>query len=255
MTLALFYVDRTDLQSVAVGGAIELAGDEGNHAVRVKRVRVGEHLLIGDGAGRQVRAEVSEILGKTGLRAHALEVFDHVLPKPQIRVIQGLIKGERMDRALETLTESGIDRIGLWPAARSIAKLDSTRGLGKFEAKVIQASKQARRAFVPALEAVTDIQEMVRQAHGPVLVLDEEAQAPLSQVLPASSVAVAEELTIIVGPEGGIDPAEREQFRAAGAQLVSMGSVIARASTAGTVAAGWVMGATGRWGVQHLSDE
>jgi len=251
MTLALFYVDHSELRPV--GGTVELAGDEGNHAVRVKRVRVGEQLLIGDGNGRVVCAEVSEIVGKERLRARVLEVVDHARPATEITVIQGLIKGERMDRCLETLTESGVDRIRLWSATRSIAKLDPARALGKFETKVIQASKQARRAYVPQLELITDLEATVRDSNGPVLVLDEEADEPLSALLPAGSEVA--QVTIIVGPEGGIDDSERERLRAAGGQLASMGPVILRASTAGTVAAGWVMGATGRWRVQHLSDE
>ena len=53
----------------------------------------------------------------------------------------------------------------------------------------------------------------------------------------------------MIGPEGGISLTELEQLSAVQVVPAKMGSPILRSSTAGTVALGWVMGATGRWTV------
>lgn len=248
MTFALFYAAAwQDVQDVATGSRLELSGDEGNHAVRVKRVRVGERILIGSGRGDLAICTVAEIMGKSALVAEVEQVQVVALPKPRLTVVQAVIKGERMDRALETLTEAGVDRIVIWQAARSIAKLERPAvAAAKFEGKVRQASKQARRAWIPEL-SVADVAESLAElaAQGPVVVLDEEAVVDVPAVIPSGLETSS--VTLVVGPEGGFSDSERSLFASLGCVPAAMGPVILRASTAGTVAAGWVMGATGRW--------
>lgn len=258
MTAPFFYGDAVELSSAAVGTLLTLSGDEGRHAVTVKRLGIGEPILVGDGRGVVAHAVVEQITSKSELCARVDQLSYSARPEPSVTVVQALIKGDRMERAIETLTEAGVDRIVLWQSQRSIVRVDQNSS-GKLTTKLAnraeQAAKQARRPLVPELVPVVRSSALVGEVCGDeskervVLVLHEAAHHSLSEVLVAGALGDAEvkDLVLIVGPEGGITPEELADLTAAGAQPVRLGPTVMRASTAGTVALGWVMGAVGRW--------
>ncbi len=121
MTLALFLVDR-----LPDGDELTLDGDDGHHAAVVKRVRVGEHLLVGDGRGTVLTCVVR------GSRRDAVELS--VLSRttvaasdPRLVVVQALAKGDRGDLAVELLTELGADEIVPWSAERAVTRWEPDR--------------------------------------------------------------------------------------------------------------------------------
>ena len=108
------------LDGVAPGSLVRVEGDEAHHAVAVRRMRVGESLLLTDGRGALAAGEV-EATGKRTLDVR-LTSYDVVAePAPSVFVVQALAKGDRGERAVEMLTEIGAARIVPWAAARSIA--------------------------------------------------------------------------------------------------------------------------------------
>lgn len=258
MTAPFFYGDADDLEHVAVGDLLTLAGDEGHHAVTVKRLAVGETVLIGDGRGCVAHAVITEVVNKRELSARVEHVTRQDPPNPSVTVIQALIKGERMERAIETLTEAGVDRIVPWQSQRSIVRVDASSS-GKLASKLSnraeQAAKQARRSVVPEVSTVLKTPGLIEQLNrldhdrAVVVVLHEDAEQPLNEVLARDGEAItsAEQIIVVVGPEGGIASQELDELIAIGALPVRMGPSVMRASTAGTVALGWVMGASGRW--------
>ncbi|PBJ33629.1 RsmE family RNA methyltransferase, partial [Mycobacterium avium] len=116
MVATLFYTDELpDAGSLAV-----LGGDEGFHAATVRRIRPGERLVLGDGAGGLARCEV-EHAGRDGLRARVLERWTVAPPNPPVTVVQALPKSERSELAVELATEAGADGFLAWQAARCVA--------------------------------------------------------------------------------------------------------------------------------------
>jgi 16S rRNA (uracil1498-N3)-methyltransferase len=94
------------LAGVTVGDAVTVEGDEAHHAVAVRRLRVGEAVVLTDGAGAAVTGEVAE----TGKRVFTVTVTsrtDAPEPTPRVTVVQALPKGERGELAVEVLTEIG----------------------------------------------------------------------------------------------------------------------------------------------------
>jgi 16S rRNA (uracil1498-N3)-methyltransferase len=256
VTSPLFFGDPRAIAHAAPGDELVVDGDEGRHAVTVKRLAAGEPVLVADGAGVVVEGVVTGARGKDELIVEVREVVRHQSPSPHITVVQALIKGERMERAIEAMTEAGVDRIVLWQAQRAIVRLTGDgrdRLVHKLRSKAQQAAKQARRAWVPVIEFAGDTEVAISStADSDVrLALHEQASGSLAEVLPATSMAGVsiDGVALIVGPEGGISPAELDEFAAAGVIPVRMGPEVLRSSTAGTVALGWVMGATGRWTV------
>jgi 16S rRNA (uracil1498-N3)-methyltransferase len=224
-----------------------LTGDEGRHAARVKRLGVGERLLVGDGRGGVAECVVSGIL-PDGLALRVEHRRHEPAPDPRLVVVQALPKGERAELTVEVLTELGVDEIVPWSAARSIVQWHGPRGekaLAKWRRTAVEAAKQSRRPWVPGVAALASTKDVVARAAGTCcLVLHESATAPLATAeLPQSG-----EVIVVVGPEGGIADDELALFAAAGATAVRMGSPVLRTSTAGAAALAVLSARLGRWG-------
>ena len=248
MTAPLFLLDSDRAAGAGVGDEVALTGPEGRHAVAVTRLGPGEHLDLGDGAGTVLHAVVAAVTGREELRARVLERVDAARPEPRLTVVQALPKADRGETAVATLTEVGVDRIVPWQAERSIARWTgdrAARGRARWVATAHAAGKQARRPWFPEvgeLAGGAEVAALVSRATLAV-VLHEEADEPLAGL----AVPAEGEVVLVVGPEGGVTPAELERLVAAGAHLGRLGPTVLRTSTAGTVAAGIVLAGTARW--------
>jgi len=248
LTAPLFFADADRLRAAAVGDIVVLDGAEGRHAATVRRLAVGERLDLSDAAGLLCPAEVAAVRGQA-IEARIVSRVEATRPRPLVTVVQALAKGERDERAVETMTEVGVDAIVPWQASRSIARWDAARaakGVARWRSTAREAAKQARRPWVPEvaeLAATAAVAERLRSASALGLVLHEAATRPLSGV-PLDGVA---EIVLVVGPEGGVSDAELAAFEAAGASACRLGPTVLRTSTAGTVAAAVVFANSGRW--------
>jgi 16S rRNA (uracil1498-N3)-methyltransferase len=235
------------LAGVSVGSSVTVDGDEAHHAVAVRRLRVGESVVLTDGAGLAVVAEVSST-GKRVFTAVVGEVSSVPAPTPSVTVVQALPKGERGELAVEVLTEIGVATIVPWAASRSVAVWKGERAeksLAKWRATAREAAKQARRAWLPSVTPLASTSEVAAllAAADVAVVLHEEATTPLSSVaLPATG-----EVVLVVGPEGGLAPDEVTAFEAAGAVTVRLGAEVLRTSTAGVAAVAALLSRTDRW--------
>ena len=153
MTAPLFLVDDGRLAGLVCGSNVVLDGAEGRHATRVRRLSVGERLDLGDGAGRVCRATVAQVRGDA-LLAQVTQIQDVAAAAPHLIVVQALAKGDRDERAVETMTEVGVDAIVPWQAGRSITRWDSARaakGVERWRTTAREAAKQSRRSWVPQI--------------------------------------------------------------------------------------------------------
>lgn len=234
MTSALFLVE---FGRVSPGDLVTVTGDEAHHAVSVKRIRVGETVLLCDGAGSALSGEVVTA-ERRELTVRVVELIETEPAPLTWCVVQALAKGDRSDLAVQTATELGARRILAWQAGRSIVRWQGDRGekaLEKWRATGREAAKQSRRFHVPQVDFATtgDVVTAIRGS-AVALVLHEDATSHIADVeLPAGGEGL-----VIVGPEGGIAPDELASFLAAGARSVSISDGVLRTSTAGAVALG-----------------
>lgn len=228
-------------------GRVVLDGPEGRHAATVKRLQVGETVVLSDGAGLTARCEVAAV-GRDLLELDVLERTEEPEPSPRIVVVQALPKGERGELAVEVMTEAGVDEIVPWSASRSITQWRPERrekSLARWRNAAKEAGKQSRRARFPEVAGLASTKDVVtRLSAAPcALILHEEALVPLSTI----PLADPSEIVLVVGPEGGISPEELAAFQEAGATTVRLGPNVLRTSTAGVAAASVLMARTGRW--------
>ncbi|MFQ6172746.1 16S rRNA (uracil(1498)-N(3))-methyltransferase [Oryzobacter sp. R7] len=246
MTLPLHLVRHEALSGRGPGSTVVLDGPEGRHAVTVRRTRVGEHLLLTDGAGLRVEGEVVAV-GRDTLDLRVVSVATDPEPSPRLVLVQALAKNDRDDQAVEAATELGVDEVVPWQASRSVVQWRGERGekaRRKWEAVLVAATKQSRRTRRPVLGPTSSTADLVRRvpAAAATLVLHEDATTPLAGVeLPGEG-----DVLVVVGPEGGIAPDELDALVAAGATAVRLGGTVLRSSSAGPAALA-VLSAAARW--------
>jgi 16S rRNA (uracil1498-N3)-methyltransferase len=230
---------------VGIGDTVTVEGDEARHAVVVRRTRVGEQVVLVDGAGTSATCSVESVT-KTSLTASVLSVAVVSAPTPTVTVVQAIPKGERAELAVEVLTEIGVDRIVPWAAARCVGVWRGERAekaLAKWRSTARESGKQSRRSWLPEvtpMASLAEVVELVERADLAV-VLHESASAPMS----ALSLDGVGSIVVVVGPEGGITDEELSALDAA--HVVRMGESVLRTSTAGVAAVAALLSRTSRW--------
>ena len=187
-----------------------------HHLERVRRVRAGDALTVGDGRGRWRPCRMGEPVEPTG------EIVVVPEPSPLVTVAFALVKGERPEWVTQKLTELGVDTIVPFVAERSVVRWDDRRVSTNHErlTKVArEASMQCRRAWLPVVEPLATFAQVAGRAGA---VLAHKGGPPLAH----------DATTVLIGPEGGWSPTELET----GLAQVSLGVHVLRADTAAIVA-------------------
>ncbi len=226
-----------------VAGELAVRGDEHHYLARVRRARPGDPVELVDGSGRRAAATILRITDdQTTLHAGPPETI--AARPPLVRALVPLIKGDRMDVCIEKLVEVGADAIVVWPAARSVARLDDTRRdarIAKYRAIVQAAARQSGRAQVPDVASAESLAAaLAALPDGQRLVLDPTSDTALDAALAADPSA--SDVTVISGPEGGLAPGELDQL--ASFTPLGLGPRVLRAETAPMIAVALIRAAT-----------
>jgi len=235
------------LDGAGVGSSVTVEGDEAHHAVAVRRLRVGESVVLTDGRGASVVGEVVST-GKRVFEVTVASVAADPAPEPAFVVVQAIPKGDRGELAVEVLTEVGVAEIVPWAASRSVGVWKGDRAkksLSRWRSTAREAAKQARRSWFPEVVELASTAEVVDlvDAADLAVVLHEGASASLASV----AVPTSGRVVVVVGPEGGLTDDEVAAFTAAGAQSVRLGAEVLRTSTAGLAAVSALLAQTSRW--------
>lgn len=256
MSAPVFLADAGRLDGCAPGSAYVLEGAEARHAGVVQRRRAGERIDVADGAGVRLHCTIRAVEpGRLAL--DVLERTEEPAPAVRLVLAQALAKGDRDELAIEAATEVGVDEVVPWQASRSVVVWRGERAAksaAKWRATVREATKQARRAWLPGVAEAVDTRGLVARtravvaAGGVVLVLHEAADVGIGSVGLPDPAAGASEVLVVVGPEGGVADDELAALGDAGGQVVRLGPHVLRTSTAGPVALALLAQRLGRWG-------
>ncbi len=227
-------------------GSFVLDGPEGRHAAAVRRLRVGEPLVLTDGAGLLAPATVTA----TG-RAD-LTLTWAVAASRAATGAGGAGAGPAEGRARRVGRRTGHRGRGgrdvPWAAQRCVARWRASdqvdKGVRRWRGTAREAAKQSRRPFVPGVRDLATTAQVADLAAGArTLVLHESSVTPLT----TADLPDAGDVVLIVGPEGGLTEEELTVFDSAGATAVRLGPQVLRTSTAAAVALGALGVLTGRW--------
>jgi 16S rRNA (uracil1498-N3)-methyltransferase len=231
------------------GETVILSAEDAHHAIRSLRLRLGDRFTSSDGRGGLARCRVVRASGLL-LEGEVEERVGESRPLPVLRVLLSPPKGDRLNWAVQKLTEVGADEIVLVEAARSVRRWKGERAqkVGeRLEAVAKEAAKQARRRFLPEVRGPIGWGEALSDAlrEGPTVVLWERADQALLGLLPDDPPA---SLGLVVGPEGGISDVAAAAAADQGASLASLGPNILRTETAAVAAASVALAKYGRLG-------
>jgi 16S rRNA (uracil1498-N3)-methyltransferase len=231
-----FFISKTGL----AGTRGLLSGSEHHHLSRVVRMRAGDEIRLFDEDGILYRARIERI----GRDATALLLFDTAGPvsrRTRIVLGQSVLKAKAMDALIQKATELGIFAIVPLLSRRGIVRLEGESGGSRrerWQKIALSAAKQSHSGRVPRIRDPLRLDEFLGGEPGGLrLVLSERGGTLLRDLLLLPGETRPEEAVLIVGPEGGWDPAEEERILASGFQAVSLGKAILRAETAAVCAA------------------
>jgi 16S rRNA (uracil1498-N3)-methyltransferase len=220
---------------------VTLYGEDARHLTRVLRKQPGAEITVLNGKGAEYRARITDV-GDDRVTAVILEATQRLTEsRVRINLVQGLPKGEKFEWILQKNTEIGVARFQPVLTERSTVKLDPAaraKKLDRWRKIVREAAEQSGRQLTPEIEPVRDWRELAA-ALRPGLILipwEGEREQPIKRVL-ASRPEIPDEITVLIGPEGGFAVDEVEAARRWGAIPVTLGPRILRTETAGLAVA------------------
>ncbi len=221
-------------QALHSGATLVLQDDLAHYLGKVLRLRPGEQVALFNGTDGEHLAVILQV-DKRGVTVELTQQRDcRADPQLRIHLGLGLSRGERMDYAVQKATEAGVTSIAPLLTERCEVKVKADRvdnRLGHLERIAISASEQSGRCRVPLVEAPATLQDwLARPRDGACFVLDHRGIDGLQAATPPA------ELTLLIGPEGGLAEQEVESAVAAGFQSCRLGRRVLRTETAPVVA-------------------
>jgi 16S rRNA (uracil1498-N3)-methyltransferase len=236
MRLTRVYVEAP----VAAGKRVVVDGSAANHIARVLRLRGGDALTVFDGSGGEFGARIEELRKDTVVVAvEEHRPLDRESPLP-LTLVQGISRGERMDWVIQKATELGATRIVPVFTKRSVVRLDekqAERKLQHWRAIAVAACEQCGRNRIPDLAAPLDyFDALATGTHAHPTSPTRLLLSPTGDLRINDLEDVGNGITVLIGPEGGLEDVEQEAAIAAGFQAVRLGPRILRTETAAIAA-------------------
>lgn len=231
MSLPRFYVEA----ALALGARVSLSEAVSRHALGALRLKQGAEVVLFNGDGSEY-AGVLEVRGSTAwVECRGRDTPERESPQ-EIWLAQGISAGDRMDYTIQKAVELGVAGIVPLTMRRSVVRLDGERAEKRrrhWRGIVISACEQCGRNRVPEIAPIARFEDWLGQAKalaGTKLLLDPDGGGLADLDKPAGAV------WLLAGPEGGIDPEERQLAAAVGFQPLRLGPRILRTETAGLAA-------------------
>jgi len=236
-----FYCEPKNIKS----RTLVLVGDEAHHVAHVMRHKIGDRIVAVDGRGMVYEARIGRV-SDSAVEARIMKKRRKPNePISSLTVAQGVLKGARMDYAVEKLTELGARSIVPFISSRSTA-LTSEGGekIGRWRRIAVAAMKQSERSILPPVSDIATFEEVLALAkeHDLFLIGWEEEKKNRANDLETKG---KKSVLVAVGPEGGFTEKEVEAARSAGANVLTLGERKLRSETASVVLTTLVLGRMG----------
>ena len=227
---------------LATGNSVPVDRDQANYLFNVMRLGVGAHVLLFNGVDGEFLAEVAD----AGKRRGILAVKDQTKPlqmPPDLWLLFAPIKKARTDFIVEKAAEMGAARI--LPVTTRYTNSDRIRQ-DKLQAHAMEAAEQCGGTYVPEVAEITKLNALLDTwpTERQLMFCDETRVGPAETLAKATGGPWA----ILIGPEGGFSPEERDRLHAMPQTTpISLGPRILRADTAAVAALTVWQQALGDW--------
>ncbi len=222
------------------GDTLSIDGQDARHIACSLRMQVGDTLTVCNGKGEDLCCEITALSPDSVTLAVTAREKTVSEPTVAVTLYQGLPKGDKLEWIIQKAVELGVTRIVPVVTARSIAKASERdmKKTARLQKIADEAAGQSGRGILPTVELpITFKQAAERMAKEQTVVFYECGGAPLTALAPTWG----QTLSVFVGPEGGIAPAEINTLVAGGARLATLGPRILRCETAPIAALSAIM--------------
>lgn len=142
-----------------------------------------------------------------------------------ITCILSLIKSDKLELCIQKLTELGVNRIVLYDSIRSVMKIKDEKKLSRFEKIALEAAQQSHRNRIPEIKYIRSVKDMKQY-------MSEDNYICYESEDNIVNIEVANDITFVIGPEGGFELNEYNNICELGFKSISLGKRILRAETA-----------------------
>lgn len=240
-----FFVSSEEMQ----GDFLVLTGENADHA-KVLRLKNGENVLICDGSGNECICTVSDV--SPGQISLVVQKRQESQSEPRVKasIYMAFPKSDKLEHVIQKATELGAFEIVAFPSARCVSRPDD-KSLRKKQERwqkiAASAAEQSGRGLVPQVIVLNSYQEALKRAGESdlsILFYENEKATTLKMAIEEKYF---ETISLLTGPEGGLEPREVEMAKDADFQICTLGSRILRCETAPLCALSAVMYATGEF--------
>ena len=237
-----FFVSPEEL----AGEGLILTGENAQHA-KVLRLKIGEQVLVCDGEGQECLCEIAD----SGFGLNILERRASTTEAAvQVSVYMAFPKADKLEHVIQKATELGAYEIVAFPSARCVSKPDEKslkKKLERWQKIAASAAEQSGRGRIPKVRVLGSYKEALSQASQAdkaLMFYENEHAVTLRMALEAGEW---KSVSLLTGPEGGLEEKEVEAARAAGLEVCTLGARILRCETAPLCALSAVMYAAGEF--------
>ena len=234
-----FFVKPEELQP----DFLVLTGENAQHA-KVLRLKNGEQVLVCDGQGSECVCTVSDVSpGQIGLVVNKRQESE-TEARVRVSVYMAFPKADKLEHVIQKATELGAYEIVAFPSSRCISKPDEKslqKKLDRWQKIAASAAEQSGRGRIPRVLTVESYKEALSRASkaDKALLFYENEQATTLRM--ALSDSPYESISLLTGPEGGLEEREVREALEAGLQVCTLGKRILRCETAPLCALSAVM--------------
>ena len=240
-----FFVTPQELQ----GDFLVLTGENAAHA-KVLRLKNGEIVLVCDGNGKVCVCTVSDVsAGQISLVVQNRQE-SQTEARVRVSVYMAFPKGDKLEHVIQKATELGACEIVAFPSSRCVSRPDEKslkKKVERWQKIAASAAEQSGRGLIPEVVVLGSYPEALKraaQADLPILFYENERATTLKMALESKPY---ETVSLLTGPEGGLEEREVETAKAAGLHICTLGSRILRCETAPLCALSAVMYASGEF--------
>ena len=228
------------------GDTLTVSGQDAVHIRRSLRMAVGDTLTLCDGRGTDCTALIREFSGEDVVLTPLSRRKSDSEPTCAVTLYQGLPKGDKMEWIIQKAVELGVTRIVPVQMTRCVAVVNdkgrADKKIARWQKIADEAAGQSGRGILPVVQDILSFKEAAARLSGELTLLCYEGGGkPLSAVVGRDTAAVS----LVVGPEGGIDQSEVTRLTDGGAHLITLGKRILRCETAPLAALSALMTLTG----------
>ena len=237
--MSRFFVDPIDYKP----DFMVLTGENAAHA-KVLRLKNGEEVTVCDGAGHECICVVSDVSnGQIGLVVKSQQDAS-AEAAAKVSVYMAFSKGDKFEHVIQKATELGAFEIVAFPSARCVSKPDAkslSKKIERWQKIAASAAEQSGRGVIPTVIALSSYKEALERASQSelgILFYENEQATTLRMALDTGHFS---SVSLLTGPEGGLEEREVEQANQMGLKVCTLGKRILRCETAPLCALSAVM--------------